>query len=421
MTDPTGPGGLTAVLLQLADITARLAALDERQAGDGRRLTDRVTALAAIVSDLKGTAASHGEALTAMQELDRRLADLAGGNPDPDGEDDQPAGYQPPAAPRFWKPDGPDRDLAVAKLRAWVDQVYRPGYGHMAASLGECWEQHPLCLYILDWLSELWSRRAGGEEQPEPVVLVGAAGPGRSRQSAAYPVRQQRRDRVQELQPFLQAGPAGRQDADGLAGQQQRRRAHGGLAGRRARPGRQVSRDQLPEINRQPDRAEPVVHGGKRDSSLGEFAERHAVVAGPHDLPAVGVKPGGLPGAGIGSLGDDTVTAGRVVDGQAEIVCPRVVREPADGYLGQGLQGAGGVPGQYLVEILLAYGPGAAAQQMIFILAGLVRRASLRRRMASARGDRRDERSAAKASTGARRCKRGHPSGALILKPCSSP
>ncbi len=35
--------------------------------------------------------------------------------------------------------------------------MYRPGYGHLAASLGECWEQHPLCLYILDWLSELWS------------------------------------------------------------------------------------------------------------------------------------------------------------------------------------------------------------------------------------------------------------------------
>jgi hypothetical protein len=38
-----------------------------------------------------------------------------------------------------------------------VEQVYRPGYGHLAASLGDCWEQHPLCLYILDWLSELWS------------------------------------------------------------------------------------------------------------------------------------------------------------------------------------------------------------------------------------------------------------------------
>ena len=35
--------------------------------------------------------------------------------------------------------------------------MYRPGYGHLAASLGDCWDQHPLCLYILDWLSELWS------------------------------------------------------------------------------------------------------------------------------------------------------------------------------------------------------------------------------------------------------------------------
>ncbi len=45
----------------------------------------------------------------------------------------------------------------AGKLRAWVEDVYRPGYGHLAGSLGDCWDQHPLCLYILDWLSELWS------------------------------------------------------------------------------------------------------------------------------------------------------------------------------------------------------------------------------------------------------------------------
>ena len=34
--------------------------------------------------------------------------------------------------------------------------------------LAPCWEQHPLCLYMLDWLSEMWSvlyltpRRTGG-------------------------------------------------------------------------------------------------------------------------------------------------------------------------------------------------------------------------------------------------------------------
>jgi hypothetical protein len=42
-------------------------------------------------------------------------------------------------------------------LRAWVEQVYRPGYGHLAAALGPCWPSHDLCLYGLDLLSVLWS------------------------------------------------------------------------------------------------------------------------------------------------------------------------------------------------------------------------------------------------------------------------
>ena len=45
----------------------------------------------------------------------------------------------------------------LSRLRAWVEQVYRPGYGHLAATLGPCWEAHDLCLYGLDILAELWS------------------------------------------------------------------------------------------------------------------------------------------------------------------------------------------------------------------------------------------------------------------------
>jgi hypothetical protein len=45
----------------------------------------------------------------------------------------------------------------VTRLRAWVDQVYRPGYGHLAAALGPCWPAHDLCLYALDIASALWS------------------------------------------------------------------------------------------------------------------------------------------------------------------------------------------------------------------------------------------------------------------------
>ena len=50
-----------------------------------------------------------------------------------------------------------ERQEPIARLRAWVEQVYRPGYGHLAAGLGPCWPSHDLCLYGLDIASELWS------------------------------------------------------------------------------------------------------------------------------------------------------------------------------------------------------------------------------------------------------------------------
>jgi hypothetical protein len=147
------PDGLTAVLLQLAGITQKLSALDERQAGDARDLAGRIAAVAGLVHQLQGTTASHTQALAALDGLDHQVADLATHAP-ADGDADA---YEPSAAPKFWKLDGSASDAAIGKLRAWVEQVYRPGYGHLAASLGDCWEQHPLCLYVLDWLSELWS------------------------------------------------------------------------------------------------------------------------------------------------------------------------------------------------------------------------------------------------------------------------
>jgi hypothetical protein len=59
--------------------------------------------------------------------------------------------------PKWWKLSAEQRREPLSRLRAWVEQVYRPGYGHLAATLGPCWESHDLCLYGLDILSELWS------------------------------------------------------------------------------------------------------------------------------------------------------------------------------------------------------------------------------------------------------------------------
>jgi hypothetical protein len=64
-------------------------------------------------------------------------------------------GYQPIPAPRWHLLHGREREQAVARLRAWTDTVFRPGYGHLAAQVGPCWEQHDLCLYQLAWLSEM--------------------------------------------------------------------------------------------------------------------------------------------------------------------------------------------------------------------------------------------------------------------------
>jgi len=122
-----------------------------------------------------------------LQVLDDRVTSLTARLDDTAAADDSPGGgYQPVPSPRFWKLDGPAREEAVGRLRAWVERVYLPSYGHVAASLGACWEQHPLCLYALDWLSELWSvlylqprRTTGvlaGQAEWQTRLLTAAAG-----------------------------------------------------------------------------------------------------------------------------------------------------------------------------------------------------------------------------------------------------
>src|SRR5439155_16386076 len=112
LTMPGEPEGLTAVLLQLADITQKLSELDQRHAGDTRELKERIAALASLVNELKGTTASHAQTLAALDGLDRQVAELAAtaaGHVPGDGDGDRPA-YQPSASPKFWKPGGPARD-----------------------------------------------------------------------------------------------------------------------------------------------------------------------------------------------------------------------------------------------------------------------------------------------------------------------
>jgi len=152
------PDALAAALLQLSDHAARLHELDQREASHATEAADRIARLTALSEAMKHTLQEQEEILSGLKDLDRQVVSLATrlGDTAPDADGIE-RGYQPAPAPRFWKLDGPAREEAIARLRAWVEHVYQPGYGHLAASLGNCWEQHPLCLYALDWLSELWS------------------------------------------------------------------------------------------------------------------------------------------------------------------------------------------------------------------------------------------------------------------------
>jgi len=117
------PDPLPAILDQLAAHTEQILQLDARESGH----------FAALTSQLTG------------------LADLAAR---PGGDADR---YQPDPASPWWKLAPADRAEPLARLRAWVEQVYRPGYGHLAATLAPCWQAHDLCLYALDIAAALWS------------------------------------------------------------------------------------------------------------------------------------------------------------------------------------------------------------------------------------------------------------------------
>ena len=151
---------MAAALLQLSEHAERLALIDAREADHFRAISDRLNELGTLISGARRDA------------------------PGP-GRDPRRAGRAPASRSMPWPPGWPGssptatamlpavcpgagaavvatggrrpRQEALDKVRAWVEQVYRPGYGQLAATLGPCWEQHPLCLYGLDVLSELWS------------------------------------------------------------------------------------------------------------------------------------------------------------------------------------------------------------------------------------------------------------------------
>jgi hypothetical protein len=157
---------LGAALLQLASHGERLSGLDAREAAHYQEIAPRLHDFAAeavsvkiTITRINETLARHSMIVNGLDGLDRQVEELTRSLAQPagSGDDDGQPGYQPVSPPRWWKLDGRERETMTDRLRAWVEQIYKPGYGQIAATLPHCWEHHTLCLYTLDWLSELWS------------------------------------------------------------------------------------------------------------------------------------------------------------------------------------------------------------------------------------------------------------------------
>src|SRR5271156_6335380 len=139
----TGNDPITGLLDRIAAYREQITRLDTRETEHHTALSGQLTELTEQAASIGRTLHDHTAALAQLTATSQAAA-----------ESDS---YCPGPAPAWWKLATDGRQEPVARLRAWVEQVYRPGYGHLAASLGPCWDQHDLCLYGLDWLMELWS------------------------------------------------------------------------------------------------------------------------------------------------------------------------------------------------------------------------------------------------------------------------
>jgi hypothetical protein len=146
------PAGRDAALRQGTQNPERIAALEAALASLAAKLDELGTA----VTEVRGTITDQAEILRSVDGLkdtvDELMCRFNALFPDRDTDS---AFYTPIPAPRFWQLQGQDREQAAGRLRSWVRDVYQPTFGHLAAGLPACWEQHTFCLTVLDVASEL--------------------------------------------------------------------------------------------------------------------------------------------------------------------------------------------------------------------------------------------------------------------------
>jgi hypothetical protein len=158
-------GNMVTAVLKLTDLAARVERVEQSAARRIEELAADCAKALAQVAGLREEAGTLGGRADGIEhklgEVSALLSRMAGqiddltktASPSPG---DPAAGYQVNPGPPWWQP-GDDRcDDAAERLRDWVAEVYRPVFGYLGSMLGDCWDQHPLCLAYLDVIHEAW-------------------------------------------------------------------------------------------------------------------------------------------------------------------------------------------------------------------------------------------------------------------------
>src|SRR5258708_27618402 len=148
----TGPPGVDAGILQGARNAADINVLAERL----EEVKTRLGQLGTVLEGVQGRVSDQAVILQSVDGLAETVDELIKRFHAIFPPDNPSTGfYSPVQTPRFWLLEGEEKAKAVARLRAWVEQVYQPAFGHVARSLPGCWEHHPFCVTVLDVASEL--------------------------------------------------------------------------------------------------------------------------------------------------------------------------------------------------------------------------------------------------------------------------
>jgi hypothetical protein len=168
MGDGQTPDAFMAAVLKLTDLAAQVERVEQSARQRSEELAAACAEALAQVTAVRQEAETLGgrtdgierklvELGALLSQISSRIAEMKaparrGGSAA--SEDGEP--YAVNQAPPWWQPGHERTAGTTARLRDWVEEIYRPGFGYLGKMLAECWDKHPLCVAYLDTLHEAW-------------------------------------------------------------------------------------------------------------------------------------------------------------------------------------------------------------------------------------------------------------------------